>query len=328
MDQEEYIDLDKVLVDDELRSLVSTCEYNHKFRISLKSMDERKTERFRRSLVTPLSKYNTDWRTTTNKSPNDSCAESVALFKNLANNNDHIDFVSSDLKDFMSSYDMDDLLSRPNSRVPALSHQKDVLTSSRLNNHNQATTLRHTNNSHMVPHKSSIINLSETIPRKHSFDSGQRKLSSPSIPVISDTSETQEINNNAKNQQFHRLLHKRRSVDSDALKKMKQADRDTKLKKPIVLVDKQKSIKHVSSTAIPTPKANRKSLLQQSDKRRWSSYIPDDMDLKKSPLISPKQGPVNTSRRTNNETLNRQKPFNSHLVSPQLFIRECRTSFH
>lgn len=88
-DTNEYIDLDTALVQEELRSLGATPEtrdYNNdNYRISFKNMDARETERLRNSLVTPMSSYSINIRSLT-KTPVDSCAESVALFKNLANN--------------------------------------------------------------------------------------------------------------------------------------------------------------------------------------------------------------------------------------------------
>ncbi|KAI8356093.1 hypothetical protein EDC96DRAFT_515746 [Choanephora cucurbitarum] len=348
---EEYIDLDRVLVEDELRSLVSTPEHQHnqQFKISLKSIDECKTERFRRSLVTPLPKYNhsiiqPEWCGTTNKSSNDSCAESVALFKNLASNEDHIDFVSSDLKEFMSPYDLDDIVSRPTSRVPMSPYRhRDMLTSSRLRNHNMQKTpeplveqkpiLRHTNNksytntvSHNPPsgmpiNRTAYLDETIAIPRKHSFDSIEesRKQSPPSTPIITETSKIDHaaLPNQTNNGRLQKILNKRRSVDSDALKKLKsQEDKifashstrlvtDTKLKQPSYsFTDKAAKSKHTStSTAIPAPttSSRRASLLRQPDSRRWSSRISEQQieEIKKSPLISPRQLPINTAKRTN-----------------------------
>lgn len=88
-DTNDYIDLDTALVQEELRSLGATPEtidYNNdNYRISFKNMDARETARLRDSLVTPMSSYSINMRSM-QKTPVDSCAESVALFKNLANN--------------------------------------------------------------------------------------------------------------------------------------------------------------------------------------------------------------------------------------------------
>lgn len=88
-DTNDYIDLDTALVQEELRSLGATPEtidYNNdSYRISFKNMDARETARLRDSLVTPMSSYSINVRSML-KTPVDSCAESVALFKNLANN--------------------------------------------------------------------------------------------------------------------------------------------------------------------------------------------------------------------------------------------------
>ncbi|KAI8348311.1 hypothetical protein BD560DRAFT_450386, partial [Blakeslea trispora] len=349
---EEYIDLDRALIEDELRSLVSTPEHQHgqQFKISLKSIDECKTERFRRSLVTPLPKYNhsmnlqqSDWCATTNKSSNDSCAESVALFKNLSSNEDHIDFVSSDLKEFMSPYDMDDIVSRPNSRVPSsLYCHRNTLTSSRLRNHNMQKTpeplveqkpiLRHTNNKgYTIPvshnpasgvpesmNRATYLDETIAIPRKHSFDSIEelRKKPSPSTPLIAETSEVEhaELPNQTNNGRLQTILNKRRSIDSDALKKLKSQEYkvptshlsrsaiNTKSKQLNTFTEKTTKPKHVpSSTAIPAPSTSsrRASLLRQPDSRRWSARISEQQieEIKKSPLISPRQLPINTAKR-------------------------------
>jgi hypothetical protein len=89
-DTNDFIDLDTALVDEELRSLGATPEtrdynINDSYRISFKSMDAKETERLRHSLVTPMTNYSPVPRSLL-KSPTDSYAESVALFKNLANN--------------------------------------------------------------------------------------------------------------------------------------------------------------------------------------------------------------------------------------------------
>ncbi|KAG1108108.1 hypothetical protein G6F42_016111 [Rhizopus arrhizus] len=137
-DTNEYIDLDTALVQEELRSLGATPEtrdYNNdNYRISFKNMDARETERLRNSLVTPMSSYSINIRSLT-KTPVDSCAESVALFKNLANNGMKFAYISSDLQDFMDNCDLDDLISRPSSRPNASAsplqpyrHSKDSLT--------------------------------------------------------------------------------------------------------------------------------------------------------------------------------------------------------
>lgn len=84
-DSEEFIDLDLALAEEELRSLGSTPEYNSRtnnLKLSFKSIDDQETERFRLSLITPLSKYPSVRSST--KSPADSYAESVALFKDLS----------------------------------------------------------------------------------------------------------------------------------------------------------------------------------------------------------------------------------------------------
>jgi hypothetical protein len=85
-DPDEFIDLNTALAEEELRSLGSTPEYSSRtsnFKLSFKSIGEQETEKFRRSLITPLSKYSS-LRSST-KSPTDSYAESVALFQNLSN---------------------------------------------------------------------------------------------------------------------------------------------------------------------------------------------------------------------------------------------------
>ncbi|KAI8990189.1 hypothetical protein BDB01DRAFT_499129 [Pilobolus umbonatus] len=110
------------------------------FRINLHSVDDEEVEQIKRELVTPQPRNthspltrnyyhyhdkNTHNRTSINSydqfNSMDNTNESVLLFKNMINGDDSVsvDFVQSDLKDFVGSYPLDDLLSRPASRMPS-----------------------------------------------------------------------------------------------------------------------------------------------------------------------------------------------------------------
>ncbi|CAO3689645.1 unnamed protein product [Rhizopus stolonifer] len=78
--------------------------------ISLSSIDDQQLNELTRQLVTPTpnSKY---------QGPPSSYPESVLLFRDLKHDKTTVDLVSSDLKDFMCHYDMDDLASKAPTRI-------------------------------------------------------------------------------------------------------------------------------------------------------------------------------------------------------------------
>ncbi|CAO0803255.1 unnamed protein product [Mucor circinelloides] len=261
-DTNEYIDLDTALVQEELRSLGATPEtrdYNNdNYRISFKNMDARETERLRNSLVTPMSSYSINIRSLT-KTPVDSCAESVALFKNLANN-DHIDLVSSDLQDFMDNCDLDDLISRPSSRPNASAsplqpyrHSKDSLTSSRLSNHNKIEQKKHQETTAAAspllqklsePHQQyrhypQNKEVEPSAPLRHTNNNGYSNPVIHTHKPTGNSSYKQPMNDSAdtnkyepqmsvlgkpKSRTMQSVLNKRRSIDSDGLKRLQQTN--------------------------------------------------------------------------------------------------------
>ncbi|KAK4512819.1 uncharacterized protein ATC70_003527 [Mucor velutinosus] len=259
-DTNDYIDLDTALVQEELRSLGATPEtidYNNdNYRISFKNMDARETARLRDSLVTPMSSYSINMRSMS-KTPVDSCAESVALFKNLANN-DHIDLVSSDLKDFMDNSDLDDLISRPSSRPNASAsplqpyrHSVNGLTSSRLSNHNRAEQKKHQETTSAGTASTLLQKLSEPHQQHRQYDPQNNEVE-PSAPLrhtnhdgysnpvththkptrssINDSANTNKyelpmsVLEKPKSRAMQSILSKRRSIDSDGLKRLQQND--------------------------------------------------------------------------------------------------------
>ncbi|KAI8877152.1 hypothetical protein K501DRAFT_45296 [Backusella circina FSU 941] len=106
-DDIDVIDLERALDEGRMTPFVD----NKSYKISLKSIDDDVLNNIRGSLVTPLPIDRPVSRT-----------ESVVLFKNILNGNEQVtvDFVSSDLNDFIGNFPMDDLLSRPGSRVPSV----------------------------------------------------------------------------------------------------------------------------------------------------------------------------------------------------------------
>ncbi|KAF1800412.1 hypothetical protein V8B55DRAFT_1391583 [Mucor lusitanicus] len=301
-DTNDYIDLDTALVQEELRSLGATPEtidYNNdSYRISFKNMDARETARLRDSLVTPMSSYSINVRSML-KTPVDSCAESVALFKNLANN-DHIDLVSSDLKDFMDNCDLDDLMSRPSSRPNASAsplqpyrHSKDGLTSSRLSNHNRAEQKKH---QETAPASTLLQKLSEP-HQQHGHYYSQNEEDEPSAPLrhtnhdgysnpvihthkptrnnINDSANTNKyeppmsVLENPKSRAMQSILSKRRSIDSDGLRRLQQTNVEP-TPSDSRLLSKRHSMMSISEheptptrSKLPTTAQRRNSNLQQ-----------------------------------------------------------------
>ncbi|GAN08796.1 hypothetical protein MAM1_0224d08312 [Mucor ambiguus] len=293
------------LLQEELRSLGATPEtidYNNDdYRISFKNMDAKETKRLRDSLVTPMSSYSINMRSMA-KTPVDSCAESVALFKNLANN-DHIDLVSSDLKDFMDSCDLDDLISRPSSRPTASAsplqpyrHSKDSLTSTRLSNHNRAEQKRHQETTAAAAASTLLQKLSEphqqqrhyypqnqdvepSAPLRHTNQDGYSNpvihTHKPTRNGINDSANTNKhdppisVLEKPKSRAMQYILTKRRSIDSDGLRRLQQSNVE-----PTATANKLLSKRHSmmsiseyeptpTKSKLPTTVQRRNSNLQQ-----------------------------------------------------------------
>ncbi|GAA5803031.1 hypothetical protein HPULCUR_008506 [Helicostylum pulchrum] len=136
----DYNDLDMTFTRDALPNKQTADS----FKFSLKSIDEGELDIFRRSLVTPMSVnnvqdpiyaefeksrnfhkqymvYNTLKRAAAlspTHSSVGSVADSLAVFNRFIDDHSSDDFVRGDLNDFMSPYNMDDLISLPQSRSP------------------------------------------------------------------------------------------------------------------------------------------------------------------------------------------------------------------
>ncbi|CEP16832.1 hypothetical protein [Parasitella parasitica] len=239
-DTSDFIDLDNALIEEELCSLGATPEnrdyYNNNYRISFKSVDAKEAERLRTTLITPMTYCSITPRSLL-KTPDESVyAESVALFKNLSDN-DHIDLVSSNLQDFMDHCDMDDLLSKAATSRPSSSssakqpyrHNHDSLT--RLSTHNKIQRNNHQESYTLLqklsePNQQQMIqneNEGKSSPLGHT-ENGYTHTLKPTVinnsykqPTI-DSADT----NKPQNRTLQSIINKRRSIDSESLSKLRQ----------------------------------------------------------------------------------------------------------
>ncbi|KAI8987760.1 hypothetical protein BDF20DRAFT_287527 [Mycotypha africana] len=245
---DEFIDLNTALLEEELRSLNATPEYN---KISLKSIDTHEAERIRRSLVTPVPQRSSASKQTASpefhsflKSPTNSCyAESIALFRNLSDQDNNIlDFAYTNLDEIMKNIDLED----------------DV-------------TLLHQENSN--DQNTSSYNYTNRVPQSNNI----QKQPVPSASI-----------NAPRDQSTKRPATNRYSIDADGLSKLQQqqqkASNVKRLTSSFVLKPLDTSI--AVTTNKPRPVAAYKAIKnvpsrtdnmtkQQTDKRRWSSYIPE-----------------------------------------------------
>ncbi|KAI8887540.1 hypothetical protein K501DRAFT_330564 [Backusella circina FSU 941] len=140
-DSNDVIDLEHVFDEDRMTHYSSSSTNNNNsnnsnnngfksHRISLQSVDDDVIKNLHRSLITPLpprargysNKEEDEEDIWYQRYPNrpESRTESVMLFKNINNGNEPVtvDFLSSDLNEFMDRYTDDDLMSHPPSRMP------------------------------------------------------------------------------------------------------------------------------------------------------------------------------------------------------------------
>ncbi|KAI9483019.1 MAG: hypothetical protein EXX96DRAFT_127662 [Benjaminiella poitrasii] len=131
----DFIDLNTASLDQEEDDDLGS-QYNRNsapFRYSLRSIDEAETERIRRSLVSPSSKYSGLDVPSGTKSPSSqsSYAESIALFRNMDKmGNEPIDLITSQFRDYFD-YDLDDLCSSAGSKSPSQAKKQIGLLASR-----------------------------------------------------------------------------------------------------------------------------------------------------------------------------------------------------
>ncbi|CAO3639611.1 unnamed protein product [Mucor fragilis] len=165
---------------------------------------------------------------------------------------DHIDLVSSDLKDFMDNCDLDDLMSRPDSRPNASAsplqpyrHSKDGLTSSRLSSHNRAeqkkqqettsasTLLQKLSEPHQQ-HRQDYKEVEPSAPLRHTNHDGYSNpvihTHKPTRNSVNDSANTNKyepppmsVLEKPKSKTMQSILSKRRSIDSAGLKRLQQS---------------------------------------------------------------------------------------------------------
>ncbi|KAI8082238.1 hypothetical protein BDF21DRAFT_451627 [Thamnidium elegans] len=248
----DYNDLDMTLT----RNTSPSKQNMDNFKFSLKSIDESELDDFRRSLVTPMSvnnvqdpmyaefeksrdfhkKYilpNTSKRSTT-LSPTlsyaGSVADSLAVFNRFIDDHSSDDFVRGDFNDFMSPYNMDDLISLPQTPSPQIGRvtvaRCDSLAS--IGNKDTKNTTAN-NNTYLKPRK---VSIDACVQTPSCFDDTK--------PVSPNRSSSKERYGNLKN-------------------------------------PKQEPIKTLQ------PK--------QTDKRRWSSYVPE------KPIITSKLAQLSNRNR-------------------------------
>lgn len=296
--------IDDTELDQFRRSLVTPLSANYKSQDPIYnnmtfSSQQYLNRRLNTRSVSPTNSFTTD------------TAESVALFNHLDNgkkisfyinlkqsqpkfvfldeHKDVEDFVQTDLKDYMGSFNLDDLISRPGTtstrRSPLLGNTRLVAfdlhffyvfkTDNKLDdrhspllqkqqqyndNINDATNL---DNINKVTHK-----YNNTLSRKLSFDTSsssannlKRRLSSPAIqPVITNTRE-EDIPSSRSNLGGGR-------ADSSSIKQEKL------VKRLSLLTLKEKST-HSSTSSSQQSTIKRLQQQPAASNRRWSSYIPD-----------------------------------------------------
>ncbi|EIE83917.1 hypothetical protein G6F46_003117 [Rhizopus delemar] len=172
--------------------------------ISLSSIDDYQLNELTRSLVTP----------TPNKHQSPSpYPESVLLFRNLKHDKTTEDLVHSDLKDFIGNYDMDDLISRPGSRIPSRTT---------FNPRQEALLKRRTPtsvNRHLQQEKSSLPHSNQKITSTHP--------SHPPPPLTNQDKTSQLLS--ALEQSYHReqqmeqvYLNQLKEIDAKVYEKLKK----------------------------------------------------------------------------------------------------------
>ncbi|KAI9352412.1 hypothetical protein BD770DRAFT_393402 [Pilaira anomala] len=163
----DYNDLDLTFSQETSYSHYHARQNGDDFKLTLRSIDDNELDDFRRSLITPMSnnniqdpmyaefeRTNTQPKDVSNKrhqtlSPTnsyaDSVADSLAVFNRLLDEQKSSDdFLAGDLNDFMSPYNMDDLVSLPPpSSSPQTNHRTNI-TSAYQTKHN--VPLNHTDN--------------------------------------------------------------------------------------------------------------------------------------------------------------------------------------
>lgn len=310
----DYIDLDAALAEEELASITHSSSRNaDNYRFSLRSIEDKDLDSFRRSLITPMAinsnkaqsplysnmtntRHSPPTGSTKNHilkrqntiSPTHSCGESVtesvALFNSILDD-DGIDLVKSDLKDFMSPYDMDDLISRPGSRLPNTTpspqnigrFNRDALVSRR---YNQSATLpekekasRHTNIERDYNLNDNLLTTTTNMDTKDKVT--QLYISKPNSYNRRDRKSSVDASVQT---QTRRMSTSAIQTDiGDSLRQIPQntiQDERNKQKTPSLLKLSQDQQIHPSPRTASATTRTKKS----DDKRRWSSYTSNYAD--------------------------------------------------